>query len=106
MSRKRQQNARTPRPATPVTVAGLLAALERHDKLSATRRRDLMSAVKRVAILLRDEPAAIPLDLAALSARLAAVNPVAAGLSPKTFANVRSNFLAAAKASGVVLAKV
>jgi integrase len=102
MSRKRQQNARTPRPAKPVTLAGLLAALERHGKLSATRRRDLVSAVKRVAILLGDEPAAIPVNMAAISARLAAVNPVAVGLTAKSFANIRSNFLAAVKASGLL----
>ena len=99
MSRKRKQNARTPRPATPVTLAGLLAALERHGKLSATRKRDLVSAVKRIANLLGNEPAAIALDMAAISARLAAVNPVAVGLTAKTFANIRSNFLAAVKAS-------
>ena len=102
MSRKRQQNAPTPRPAAPVTLAGVLAALERHGKLSATRRRDLVSAVKRVAILLGNEPAAIALDMAAISARLAAVNPVAVGLTVKTFGNIRSNFLAAVKASGLM----
>jgi integrase len=58
--------------------------------------------VKRVATLLGDEPAAIPLDLAAISARLAAVSPVAVGISTKRLANIRSDFLAAAKASGVV----
>ena len=105
MSRKRQQNARTPRPATPVTLAGVLAALERDGKLTATRRRDLVSAVKRVAILLGDEPAAIALDMAAISARLAAVNPVAVGITAKRFANIRSDFLAAVKASGVMPVK-
>ena len=63
MSRKRQHNAPTPRPG-PVTLADVLTALEREGKLTATRRRDLSSAVKRVAILLRDEPAAITLDMA------------------------------------------
>ena len=105
MSRKRKQNARTPRPATPVTLAGVLAALERHGKLSATRRRDLVSAVKRVAILLGNEPAAIALDMAAISARLAAVNPVAVGITTKRLANIRSDFLAAVKASGVMPVK-
>ena len=62
----------------------MLAALERDGKLTATRRRDLVSAVKRVANLLGDEPAAIPLDMAAISARLAAVNPVAVGITTKT----------------------
>ena len=36
MSRKRIQNARTPRPATPVTLAGVLAALERHAPTTET----------------------------------------------------------------------
>jgi integrase len=63
--------------------------------------RDLRSAVKRVAILLGDGPAVIPLDIGAIAARLAAVNPMAVGMSTKRFANIRSDFLAAVKASGV-----
>jgi integrase len=86
-------------------LAGVLATLEREGKLAATRRRDLVSAVKRVAILLGDELAAIRLDMAAISARLAAVNPVAIGISTKRLANIRSDFLAAAKASGVIPVK-
>ena len=39
--------------------------------------------------------------MGAISAGLAAINPVAAGLTPKRFANIRSDFLAAVKASGV-----
>jgi integrase len=104
MSRRRQRNAPTPRPAGPVTLAGVLAALE-HGKLTVTRRRDLVSAVKRVAILLGDEPAAIPLDMGTISARLAAVNPVAVGITAKRFANIRSDFLAAVKAAGLVPVK-
>ena len=103
MSRKRQHNA--PRPAGPVALAAVLASLERADKLTATRRRDLVSAVKRVAILLGNEPAAIPLDMAAISARLAAVNPVAVGITTKRLANIRSDFLAAVKGSGLMLVK-
>ena len=91
-----------PAPPTPVTLAGVLAALERDGKLTATRRRDLISAVKRVAILLGNEPAAIALDMAAISARLAAVNPVAVGITTKRLANIRSDFLAAVKASGLM----
>ena len=84
-----------------MTLASLLAGLERPGGASGTRLRDLKSAVKRVAALLGNEPAAIPLDLGAISAGLAAVNPVAAGLTPKRFANIRSDFLAAVKVSGV-----
>ena len=105
MSRKRQKNASPLSSAGPVTLAGVLAALERDGTLTATRRRDLVSAVKRVAALLGDEPAAIPLNMGAISARLAAVNPVAIGISTKRLANIRSDFLAGAKASGMMPVK-
>lgn len=104
MSRKQRPNAPSPRPAVPATLAGLLAALS-DQKLSATRRRDLISAVRRIAALLGGEPAAIPLDMAAISARLAAVNPVAVGITIKRLSNIRSDFIAGAKASGVMPVK-
>jgi hypothetical protein len=86
----------------------VLAALEQraHGNLFATHLRDLASAVNRVANLLGDEPAAIALDMPAISARLAAVNPVAVGITAKTFATIRSGFLAAVGASGVMPVKV
>ena len=102
MSRKRQKDTPTPSPAGPLTLAGVLAALEREGKLTATRRRDLISAAKRVAILLGNEPAAIALDMTAISARLAAVNAVAVGITTKRLANIRSDFLAGVKASGMM----
>jgi integrase len=67
--------------------------------------RDLKTGVRRVAILLGNEPAAIPLNMEAISAALAKVSPVAHGMTPKRLANVRSDFLAAVKASGLVPAK-
>ena len=88
-------------PVEAMTLAAMLAALDRPGKLSATRLRDLTSAVKRVANLLGDEPAALPLDLASISARLKAINPLAAGMTDKRLANIRSDFLAAAKVCGV-----
>jgi integrase len=65
----------------------------------------MRSAVKRVTLLLRVEPAAISLDVEAISARLAAVNPMAVGMTPKRLANVRSDFLAALKVTGAILVK-
>lgn len=106
MTKRPNRNTPASRPTKPVTLAQVLAAVERKAKLTATRRRDLVSAIKRVAILLGDEPAAIPLEMAAISARLAAVNPVAVGLTAKTFGNIRSNFLAAVKAAGLMPVKV
>ena len=84
-----------------ITLQHVLNAVEGREGLSAIRRRDLRSAVTRVASLLGDEPARIPLDLPAISAKLATVSPVAAGLTSKTFSNIRSDFIAAAKVSGL-----
>jgi integrase len=87
--------------AAPATLKAVLDALEGRRDLAANRLRDLRSAVTRVAKLLNDAPGHIPLELPALSAKLAAINPVAAGLTAKTFSNIRSDFLAAVNASGL-----
>jgi hypothetical protein len=76
--------------------------VERSTTLSPTRLRDLRSAVIRVADLLANFPGRIALDLPTISARLAAISPVAAGMTTKRFANIRSDFLAAVKASGLM----
>src|SRR5215831_7915783 len=67
-----------------------------------TRRRDLRSAVSRVAALLDEEPAHLPLEFDKIAARLATINPVAVGMTAKTLANVRSDFLAAVRHSGLL----
>src|SRR5260221_1359775 len=102
MTRPRRLRRAAPRrTASPdITLAHVLAALEPRSDLSPTRLRDLRSAVKRVAALLREDPSVILLDLPAVASKLAAVNPIAAGLTAKSFANIRSDFLAAVKASG------
>ena len=92
-------------PPGPMTLATVLAALERKGVLSETRLRDLRSAVKRVAVLLGNDPGGVDLDLSVISARLATISPVAAGMTAKRFANIRSDFLAALKASGVTSVK-
>jgi hypothetical protein len=87
-------------PGAPPTLADLLKELEADRALSATRLRDLRSAVKRVAALLDAEPSRIALDLPAISGKLAAVNPIGCGLTAKSYSNLRSDFVAAVKASG------
>jgi integrase len=84
-----------------ITLEDVLNAVERREGLSVTRRRDLRSAVNRVASLLGDDPAHIRLDLPTISAKLATVTPIAAGLTSKRFSNIRSDFMAAVKASGL-----
>jgi integrase len=90
----------------PKTLATLLAALESKGTLSQTRLRDLRSAVKRVTVLLGNDPGGVDLDLSAISTRLATISPVAVGMTPKRFANIRSDFLAAVKVSGLTPVKV
>jgi integrase len=84
------------------TLAHVLAVVDRSTALSPTRLRDLRSAVMRVANLLGNVPGRIALNLPTIATRLAAVNPVAAGMTTKRFANIRSDFLAAVKASGLM----
>jgi integrase len=98
-------DSRAPPPTTAPqaqTLADVLTVLERSATLSPTRLRDLRSAVIRVADLLGNLPGRIALDLPTISARLAAINPVAAGMSTKRLANIKSDFLAAVKASGLL----
>ena len=103
---KRSKNKAPDRVAPePVTFATVLAGLEQPGALSATRLRDLRSAV-HVSDLLGNEPRGIRLDMEAIRAGFAAISPVAAGMTPKRFANIRSDFLAAVKASGMMPVKV
>ena len=83
------------------SLADLELALQTAGQISAVRRRDLRSAVARVAALLGEDPARLRLDLESVAAQLSAVNPVAAGLSAKRLANIRSDFLAAVRQSGL-----
>jgi hypothetical protein len=51
-------------------------------------------------------PAAIPLVMEKIQAGLGAVNPIAVGMTPKRLTNIRSDFVAAVKASGVIPIKL
>jgi hypothetical protein len=103
---KRRGNTPTPpappRARAPLHLSDLLKALKHRDDLSKTRLRDLPSAVRRVSALIGDTPAGILLDLPAIAAKLATISPAAAGMSPKRLSNVRSDFLAAVKESGLL----
>jgi integrase len=79
----------------------VLEAVNGCKTLPKTRRRDLCSSIKRVSRLLGDDPAHIVLDLPAISAKLATVSPAAAGLTGKSFSNIRSNLMTAVRTSGL-----
>jgi integrase len=102
MTKKPKRSPQSAAPAAPITLATVLVALEQPNGLASSRHRDLRSAVRRAAVLLGNEPGAIALEMGAISTRFAAVNPVAVGLATKSLANIRSDFLAAVKASGVM----
>lgn len=88
-------------PRAPLHLSDVLLALGRCEGISETRSRDLRSAVRRISALMGDNPACIPLDLPAISAKLATTSPAASGMSAKRFSNVRSDFVAAVKESGL-----
>ncbi len=81
------------------TLADAREALKTSKDLSPVRIRDLSSAISRFSALTGEEPDRIPLDLAQIRERLNAINPVAAGISQKSLANIRSDLFAAITAS-------
>ena len=86
----------------PPSLATVLAALDTAAGLSESRRRDLRSGVRRVAELIGNVPAAIPLSMQEIQTALSEVKPIAAGVTPKRFTNIRSDFVAAVRASAVI----
>src|SRR6478735_5569023 len=96
----RNKEMPSPTPAVP-TLADVPNALETSVTLSPVRIRDLRSAITRFCGLLGEEPGWMALDLGELRNRLNAINPVSAGISAKSFANIRSDLYAAIAASGL-----
>ena len=90
-----------PPSAGPATLKTVLDRLAAEVGLSDTRRRDLRSAVTSFAKLRDRAPAVIPLDLADIRATLDGMVPAGAKVSPKRWANLRSDLAAAIAASGL-----
>jgi integrase len=85
-------------PAVP-TLADVLGAVKRRRGLKKSRRRDLCSAIGLVAFWLGEDPAQIPCDIPAISAKLALKNARAAGLTNTRVNTIRSDFMAGVAAS-------
>jgi integrase len=90
-----------PSPATPATLQTVLERLEDKKALSDSRKRDLRSGILSFAKLKGQPPGAIPLDLADLRATLDGMAPASAKVSPKRWANLRSDLARAIAASGL-----
>jgi len=90
-----------PTTAQPLTLQDVIDRLNDNPALSATRRRDLRSAVTCFAALTGSTAAFVPLDLAAIRAVLDLTVPIQAKVSQKRWANLRSDLSAAITASGL-----
>lgn len=71
--------------------------IEQDQSLSTTRRRDLVSALVRLAHALGLPPSGAPADQRWLQQRIRAVSPAALGIAKKTWANIVSNAFSALK---------
>ena len=74
-----------------VTFAQLIARLEDDAEISDTRKRDMISGLRRVSNGLNCAPDEVPADPTWLQPRIAKVAPAALGLSPKSWQNAVSD---------------
>lgn len=91
-------NIHTPYPGT---LADVLRLVE-HADLAPTRRRDMISAINRIAEMMGCAPQSLGLSIPDLRDRLAKILPAAHGVRPKTFSNLKSLFGSALELAGVI----
>lgn len=88
-------------PGTPM-FSDVMHKIETATDLSATRRRDILSGLRRVAKALNRAPEQVPADAIWLQSRLNTFAPASIGLSPKTWSNALSDARAGLVLFGVV----
>jgi hypothetical protein len=76
------------------TLADLLSLLDQSD-LTGTRRRDMISAAKRICEMFDTVPASVPAQPPRLRELLCRIRPAAHGVTAKSYSNLRSLFAAA-----------
>jgi hypothetical protein len=89
-----------PTQATQATLADVVEQVSSSD-LSPTRKRDCLSALRRVSQLLNQDPSSIAAHVRSLRETLAGLNPASHGLSAHTWSNLRSNLFRAIEVSGL-----
>lgn len=89
-------------PGSQATLADVVAQLRNDRLLSATRRRDLISALQRVAAACDMLTNVVPADSDWLRQKIASLAPVKLGLSAKTRSNILSNATIALSHVGIV----
>jgi integrase len=85
-----------------IKTLGDMLALVETSAVSAYQRRDMRSAIKRVAEMAGLVPAMTEASAPSLRALLRIVRPGAHGATPKTWANILSQFRAALRLAGVI----
>src|SRR5690348_656715 len=85
----------------PRSLLDVLAIVEA-SSLPLTRRRDMISAIKRICTMAGVIPATTKAEPAVLRPIVAEIRPALHGVSNKTWANLRSSFVAALELAGVV----
>lgn len=80
---------------TTLTLSDVIGRLEQDTRLSPPRRRDLISAVRRISKVSGVDPRFAPACLKAMRPHIRAVRPARHDLAPKTWSNLRSDFRAA-----------
>jgi hypothetical protein len=83
------------------TLADVLGLLDRSG-LTGTRRRDMVSAVKRICEMFQTTPASVPARPLQLQELLSRIRPAAYGVAAKSYSNLRSLFAAALQLTGVI----
>jgi integrase len=77
------------------TLSNVIARLQQAPNLTPTRRRDLVSAVLRISEMTGVDPRTTPASLRFMRPLTNRVRPAKYDQTPKTWANLRSNFRAA-----------
>ena len=80
-----------------VSLSDVLAHLAANTSLSSTRKRDLRSAICRLADLLESTPERLPANIKQLKLLVFSIHPAQNDLSTKTLQNIKSNLLAAVR---------
>ena len=84
-----------------MTLADVLSLLEQSG-LTGTRRRDMVSAVKRVCEMAGATPASMPAQPPQLRELLSRIRPAAHGVTAKSYSNLRSLLAAALQLAGII----
>lgn len=89
------------RPGETPMLSDVIAAIRSEHQLSQVRRRDMASALLRIAAACDRAPSELFADPIWLRQQLATRSPLSLGRSPKTRANILSNAMAALAHSGI-----